>query len=254
MKVIAIAGKGGTGKTTISALIVTALKEGGAIPILAVDADPNYNLGEALGVEVTDTLGATLEGFIDQKGKIPAGMTKAAYLEMKMHQSVIEGNQVDLLVMGRPEGPGCYCFANNLLRKALEELTENYKIVLIDNEAGMEHLSRKTTAKLDILLLVSDHTIKGIRTAGRLKDLALEMNIDVKEMGLVVNMVEGELDPRAMDEIENLGLSLFAVIPRDTAVSELHLEDESLLSLEENSPIKMAVNALIEKTGYLNKL
>jgi CO dehydrogenase maturation factor len=254
MKVIAIAGKGGTGKTTISALIVSALKEGGATPILAVDADPNYNLGDALGVEVTGTLGATLESFIDQKGKIPAGMTKAAFLEMRMHQSVIEGKKVDLLVMGRPEGPGCYCFANNLLRKALEELTENYKIVLIDNEAGMEHLSRKTTAKLDILLLVSDHTIKGIRTAGRLKDLAIEMNIDIKEMGLVVNMVEGELDPRAMEEIEKLGLSLYGVMPRDTAVSELYLDNESLLSLKADSPIKLAVEALIEKTGYLNKL
>ncbi len=254
MKTIAIAGKGGTGKTTLSALMVLALKEGGATPILAVDADPNYNLGEALGMEVTETLGSTTEEVLDNKGKIPPGMTKASLLEMRMHQSVIEGKKIDLLVMGRPEGPGCYCFANNLLRKALEELSKNYRMVLIDNEAGMEHLSRRTTAKVDILFLVSDHTIKGIRTAARLRDLAREMKIELKEVGLVVNMVEEELDPKAVKEIESLDLSLYGVVPKDPGVSRIYLDDEPIVGLGNDSPVKSAVKSLMEKTGYLNNV
>jgi CO dehydrogenase maturation factor len=254
MKTIAVAGKGGTGKTTLSALMVLMLKEGGATPILAVDADPNYNLGEALGIEVTETLGSATDEVLDNKGNIPPGMTKGALLEMRMHQSVIEGEKVDLLVMGRPEGPGCYCFANNLLRKALEELNKNYKMVLIDNEAGMEHLSRKTTAKVDILFLVSDHTIKGIRTAARLRDLAQDMKIDVKEVGLVVNMVEGEIDPRAVKEIESLGLSLAGVVPKDPAVSGLYLDDEPIIGIGDDSPVKSAVKSIMEKTGYIKNV
>ncbi len=252
MKVIAVAGKGGTGKTTLSALIILGLKERGITPILAVDADPNYNLGEALGIAVDRTLGSTTEEFILKREKIPPGMTKGGVLEMKMHEAVIEDNKIDLIVMGRPEGPGCYCFINNLLRKSLGELSTNYKVVVIDNEAGMEHLSRKTTAKIDLLLLSSDHTIKGIRTAGRLRDLALEMEISVGEIGLVVNRVEDKLDPMALSEIEKLSLDLYAVLPEDPDVKRLYLNDTPLIQLGEDSALRAAINGLVEKTTKSN--
>ena len=248
MKVIAVAGKGGTGKTTLSALVILALKDRGMTPILAVDADPNYNLGEALGIAVDRTLGSTTEEFISKREKIPPGMTKGAVLEMKMHEAVIEDNKIDLIVMGRPEGPGCYCFINNLLRKSLSELSSNYKVVVIDNEAGMEHLSRKTTAKIDLLLLSSDHTIKGIRTAGRLRDLAMEMELSIGEIGLVVNRVEDKIDPMALGEIEKLSLDLYAVLPDDPDVNRLYLNDAPISELGEDSPLRVAINVLVEKT------
>ena len=252
MKVIAIAGKGGTGKSTLSALIILALKERGITPILAVDADPNYNLGEALGIAVDKTLGSATEDFISRRAKIPPGMTKGSVLEMKMHQAVIEDKKIDLIVMGRPEGPGCYCFINNLLRKSLSELSSNYRVVVIDNEAGMEHLSRKTTAQIDFLILSSDHTIKGIRTAGRLRDLASEMEISVGEIGLVVNRVEDKLDPMALKEIEKLSLDLYAILPEDPELKKLYLNDIPLIELGDNSPLKAAVNGLVEKTMKSN--
>jgi CO dehydrogenase maturation factor len=251
MKVIAVAGKGGTGKTTLAALMVLAFVDRGVRPILAVDADPNDNLGASLGIEVTKTLGAIREDFMDRRADIPPGMTKGALLEMRMHESVIEGEGVDLLVMGRSEGPGCYCFVNNLLRKAIGELSQNYAAVVIDNEAGMEHLSRRTVGKVDRLILVSDHTVKGVRTAGRLLDLAGEMRLEVASAGLVVNRVNGDaaagLSPGVSGEIEASGLSLFSVLPEDGEVARAYEEDRPITGLSAESPIRRAVEQLVDE-------
>jgi len=245
---IAIAGKGGTGKTTLSALLIGALRERGIIPILAVDADPNDNLGTALGIEVTRTLGEIREDFIDRRPDIPAGMTKGALLEMRMHESVIEGRGIDLLVMGRPEGPGCYCFVNNLLRKSIDELSRNYRAVVIDNEAGMEHLSRKTVAAVDRLFLVSDHTVKGIKTALRLKKLADDMAVSVAQTRLIVNRVGVDgLADAVRWEIENSGLGPSFILPEDEAVARACRQDTPLVGLME-TPCGRAVRKLLDDT------
>ncbi len=243
---IAVAGKGGTGKTTLCALVIGVLRERGTLPILAVDADPNDNLGGALGVEVTRTLGEIREDFIERRADIPPGMTKGALLEMRMHQSVIEGRGIDLLVMGRPEGPGCYCFVNNLLRKSIDELSRNYRAVVIDNEAGMEHLSRKIVGAVDLLLLVSDHTVKGVRTARRLSELADEMAVTAKETRLAVNRVgAGGLSEAVKDEMEKAGLGPWYVLPEDEIVARASREDTALVGLLE-TPYGRAVRRLMD--------
>ena len=188
---IAVAGKGGTGKTTISSLVVRHFVRAGKTPVFAVDADANYNLNDQLGVEVKRTIGGSRE---EMKRKIRPtrprpGMSKDDWIEMQMSADLIESEGFDLLVMGRPEGPGCYCAANNTLRRHLEILSDNYPVVVIDNEAGMEHLSRRTTAKIDLLLLVSEPSPVGIMTAARIRDLAREMEIAVARTGLVINRV-----------------------------------------------------------------
>jgi CO dehydrogenase maturation factor len=243
---IAVAGKGGTGKTTLCALMIGVLKEQGIIPVLAVDADPNDNLGPALGMEVTRTLGEIREDFMEKRPDIPPGMTKGALLEMRMHQSVIEGRDIDLLVMGRPEGPGCYCFVNNLLRKSIDGLSENYRAVVIDNEAGMEHLSRKTVGAVDVLFLVSDHTVKGVRTARRLKKLADEMAVTIKETRLVVNRVGAEgLSDQVKHEIDESGLGPWYVLPEDEGIALACREDTPIVGLLE-TPYGRAVRRLLD--------
>jgi CO dehydrogenase maturation factor len=244
---IAVAGKGGTGKTTLAALVIGALKARGALPILAVDADPNDNLGPAIGMAVTRTLGQIREAFIDRSPDIPPGMTKAALLEMRMHQSVIEGTGVDLLVMGRPEGPGCYCFVNNLLRKSIEELSENYRAVVIDNEAGMEHLSRKTVGAVDRLFLVSDHTVKGVRTAIRLRALADDIGVVVKKAHLVINRVGPDgLSNAVREQVERSGLGLGVILPEDEAIARACRDDTPVIGLLE-TPYGRAVSHLINQ-------
>jgi CO dehydrogenase maturation factor len=243
---IAVAGKGGTGKTTLCALVIGVLRERGTLPILAVDADPNDNLGPALGMEVTRTLGEIREDFIEKRPDIPPGMTKGALLEMRMHQSVIEGRGVDLLVMGRPEGPGCYCFVNNLLRKSIDELSRNYRAVVIDNEAGMEHLSRKTVGAVEVLFLVSDNTVKGVRTARRLKKLADEMAVTIKETRLVVNRVGAEgLSDAVRLEIDESRLGPWYVLPEDEIIARACREDTALVGLLE-TPYGRAVRRLVD--------
>jgi len=245
---IAVAGKGGTGKTTLAAMMIGALRQRGILPVLAVDADPNDNLGPALGMKVTRTLGEIREEFIDKRPDIPAGMTKGALLEMRMHQSVIEGQGVDLLVMGRPEGPGCYCFVNNLLRKSIDELSGNYRAIVIDNEAGMEHLSRKTVGSVDRLFLVSDHTVKGIRTALRLRKLADDMAVLISETLLIVNRVGTDgLSDAVRWEIEQSGLGPCVILPEDVGIAQACRDDAPLVDLLE-TPYGRAVRKLLDTT------
>ena len=184
---LAVAGKGGVGKSTISSLLVHMLSKKGKV--LAVDADPNSNLGQKLGIEVPGTVGDVREGLLSKGGEPPRDMSKQEYLKLKLRQILAEGERADLLTMGRPEGPGCYCYVNNLLRVFVDQLMDGYQYVIIDNEAGMEHLSRRTARGMDLLLLVSDPTQVGIATAERLSALADELDLKVKRKLLLVNGV-----------------------------------------------------------------
>jgi len=247
-KVIAMAGKGGTGKTTLSALIIRYLRSNGHGPILAVDADPSSNLADALGLPVKQSLGTAREDFFETKGKLPPGMTKETFLEMKLHEILVESEGLDLLVMGRPEGPGCYCYANNILRHHLDVLVKNYPYAVMDNEAGMEHLSRRTTQGVDYLLFLSDYSIKGIRTVGKIRELIDELKLSVKERHLVVDRAPQELDPGFSREIQAQGLNLLATVPVDPFISDYEMKGKPLLSLPDESP---AVQVVAEMMGKM---
>lgn len=206
-RLVAIAGKGGVGKSTIAALLVRLLAEEGTV--LAVDADPNSNLGEKLGLKVPGTVGQVREGLLERGGQPPADMSKQEYLRLKLQQILAEGDGFDLLTMGRPEGPGCYCYVNNLLRYLVDRLMDAYPYVVIDNEAGMEHLSRRTTRRMDLLLLVSDPTAVGVATAARLSELAEEMGLRVGRKVLLVNQVRHGKEEGAERLAEGTGLEHF---------------------------------------------
>ena len=218
---IALAGKGGTGKTTIAGMLIKYLMLKGKIPVLAVDADSNANLNEVLGLEVADTLGNVREDM--KKGKVPSGMTKDVFMSMKLERAIIETKGYDLIVMGQPEGSGCYCAANNLLTGFLERLTDNYPYIVIDNEAGMEHISRLTTKNVDILLIVSDTSRRGLQTAIRINKLANDLNIGVSKSYLIINKTKEELSDVVVNMIKDSGLEIAGTIPDDRTVYEYDL-------------------------------
>ena len=218
---IALAGKGGTGKTTIAGMLIKYLVLKGKIPVLAVDADSNANLNEVLGLEVTDTLGTAREEM--KKGNVPNGMTKDVFISMKLEQAIVETEGYDLIVMGQPEGSGCYCAANNLLTGFLERLTDNYPYIVIDNEAGMEHISRLTTKNVDILLIVSDTSRRGLQTAIRINKLANDLNIGVSKSYLIINKTKEELSDVVVNMIKDSGLEIAGTIPDDRTVYEYDL-------------------------------
>lgn len=247
--VMGIGGKGGTGKTTVAALLIKALLEMGKRPILAVDADPNSNLHESLGFETNTSIGTVLEEFMRGREKLPPGVPKESYLELKLSEVVVEGEGLDLLSMGRPEGPGCYCFPNLLLRRFVEMLLGNYPYIVIDNEAGMEHLSRRTTRKMSVMLITSDPTIKGVRTAGRLKRLAEEMELEIGRVYLVVDRVKERIEEEVEKEIKNEGLTLLGTIPEDELVLRFDMERRSLLELPPDSKAYKAMRELIGELG-----
>lgn len=244
---IAIAGKGGTGKTTISSLVIRNLisKKNGSV--LALDADPNSNLNELLGIDITSTVGQMVESFKKDGAKLSSGLYKDQMVEMNIHKSVIEGNGFDLLVMGRGEGPGCYCAANNLFKKYIDMLQESYKYVVMDNEAGMEHLSRKTTNDVDYLLIVSDPSPRGILTAARLRDLAKELSIKAKQAYLVLNRVDGPIDERLLEIIKKYDLEMITSINSDFDLTETELAGRNIFDLNPKSSALLQVNSLIEK-------
>ncbi|MGB9792518.1 MAG: AAA family ATPase [Thermacetogeniaceae bacterium] len=244
-KHIAVAGKGGTGKTTTAALLIRYLIENKKGSILAVDADPNSNLNEALGVKVENTISTILEDV--KKNNVPPGMTKQTYLELKLHQSLTETQYFDLLVMGGPPGPGCYCFPTELLKKHMEVLDNNYDYMVIDNEAGMEHISRQTIEDVDILLLISDPTAKGVRTVGKIYELAKSLKIEIGEAYIIVTKTSDASE--LMDEIKATGLELLGIIPNDPLVAEYDLKGKPLMELPEDSA---AVKASREIFGKLN--
>jgi CO dehydrogenase maturation factor len=244
---IAVAGKGGCGKTSIAALIVRYLKINGKTPILAVDADPNSNLNESLGLKVGQTIGMILDGFQHDKIKIPVGFTKEAYLEYKLNQSVVESSGLDLITMGRGQGPECYCYPNLILKKFVDELSHNYSFIVMDNEAGLEHLSRKTTENVDALLLVSNHSVKGIRAIARILEIVNEVKLNVRKQFTVINLVPDSLDPLVVKELERFKLTLDIIIPEDKDLYRYDLEQKPLMDLPETSLAIRAVNELMSK-------
>ena len=242
---IAVAGKGGSGKTSITCMIIRHLIKNGKGPILAVDADPNANLGESMGLSIPKTIGSIIASFNDEKINIPQGMTKEAFLEVKLHDAVVESRGLDLVTMGRGEGAECYCYPNVLLRKFIDTLAGSYDYMVMDNEAGMEHLSRRTTQNIDELLLVSDHSVKGVRTIARIRDLVSELKLVVKRQSPIINYVPDQLDPGVTEELDRLGIVPAAIIPLDEEIHEYDLRQKSLLDLPDNSKAVMAAGNFI---------
>jgi CO dehydrogenase maturation factor len=252
---IAVAGKGGTGKTSVTSLVIRYILKNNLGTVLAVDADPNSNLAESLGLEVRQTVGRILNEFQGEKLTIPAGMTKEAYLEYKLNGAITESKNIDLITMGRGEGPECYCYPNTVIRKLVDEWAKNYAYVVMDNEAGMEHLSRRTTQNIDEMLLVSDHSIKGLRALARIRDLIKELKLVITRESIIINNVPGEVDPRIKEEMERLGITPAALIPADEQISQYDLEQKPLFQLPDTSKAVTAVNELmnrlLSKSGVL---
>jgi CO dehydrogenase maturation factor len=238
---IALAGKGGTGKTTMAGMLIKYLLKKNKTPILAVDADCNANLNEVLGVAMTATLGNAREEM--KKGDVPSGMTKDVFMEMKLEEAVVEAEGFDLIVMGRPEGPGCYCAANTLLTNYLERLSGNYPYIVMDNEAGMEHISRLTTNNVNILLIVSDSSRRGLQAAVRIDELARCLKIVVDKSYMVINQVREAPSPQAMEMIKKAGLELIGTVPEDDLIYNYDLNGRPTIEMPEDSKsVKAAFN------------
>jgi len=232
---IVISGKGGTGKTTIAALLIDALIAAGERPILAVDADPNANLHEALGIALTETLGGMREEAFTRA--IPPGMDRTGYVKYRFRRALAEAEGYDLLAMGRPEGSGCYCFPNALLTECIGTLERGYRFVVVDSEAGMEHIARGTIKNPDVLLIVSDPSARGIRTAGRIRDLAEGLGLSRDRVFLAVNRDRG-------DAVVESDLPLVARIPEDRGVGEADLAGTPIVGIPQESPARAAVRML----------
>ena len=238
---IALAGKGGTGKTTLAGMLIKYLVMKGKTPVLAVDADCNANLNEVLGVDVIDTLGNAREEM--KKGDVPSGMTKDVFMSMKLEQAIVEDDRFDLVALGQPEGQGCYCAANTLLTGFLEKLTDNYPYIVMDNEAGMEHISRLTTKNVDILLVVSDTSRRGLQAAVRITELAKCLNIGVGKSYLVINQAKEKPSAVVHRIIDTGGLELAGMIPDDEMIYEYDLNGKPTIDMPvDNRAVQAAFN------------
>lgn len=247
--VIAFAGKGGTGKTTIAALTVRYLSEKRNRPVLAVDADSNACLNEALGVSVHATIGRLREESLDavrSGADRPGGMSMEQLFDYQVQQSLIESNGFDLMVMGRPEGPGCYCAANNIIRKYTDKLSDKYPYVVLDNEAGMEHLSRRTTHKVDLLLIISDPTVKGVQTARRINSLVDELALDVNRRELIINRVSDDHLAQLKNAVPDLPFENIFNVPNDESVFLLDLEGKPVFKLPHDCPAVKRVYQILD--------
>jgi CO dehydrogenase maturation factor len=242
---IALAGKGGTGKTTVAGMLIKYLLKKDLTPILAVDADSNANLNEVLGLEVDETLGDARENM--KKGNVPSGMTKDVFISMKLEQAIVESDGYDLIVMGQPEGAGCYCAANSLLTNFLEKLTNNYPYIVMDNEAGMEHISRLTTKNVDLLLIVSDTSRRAVQAATRINQLAKSLNIGVSKSCLIINQAKNSPPDAVFDMINEVGLELAGTIPEDDTVYEFDLNGRPTVEMPEDSSSVKAAFEIFEK-------
>ncbi len=249
-RTIGIAGKGGTGKTTVAALLIKFLSQKGLV--LAVDADPSTNLSQALGLPLDDnkTVGRIRERMAKDasKDRLSPTVGKSEYLFGKIVESLVESKGFDLLSMGRPEGPGCYCASNEFLRASLDKLVKDYRYsyIVMDCEAGMEHISRQTTRDIDALLIMSDPTIKGVTTAARMKELIEEMRSNVGRIGLVINRVRGELSPEIKKIIDESGLQIIALIPEDPDMANLEMRGKPVTELPQESPLQLKVKEIAE--------
>ena len=232
--VIAMAGKGGTGKTTIAGFLIKYLVQKGKTPILAVDADSNTNLNEVLGISIKATLGTAREEMKD--GVVQQGMTKQMFMEMKLAEAVVEGEGFDIIAMGRPEGAGCYCAANTLLSMYLGKLIDNYSYMVMDNEAGMEHISRLTTNNVDVLLIVSDPSIRGIETAGRINTLVDDLKVRAAKRFLIINQARDGLTDSLQEAIVKHGLNLAGTMPKDDLLYDFDMKGNPTVNLPDDNP------------------
>ncbi|MCI5196638.1 MAG: carbon monoxide dehydrogenase [Candidatus Electrothrix sp. AW5] len=246
-KVIALAGKGGTGKTTTSALLIKYLTHRKMTPVLAVDADANANLNELLDLNVQTTLGEIRK---ELKGDIPTGMTRDQYMEMKIHQALIEETGFDLLVMGQPDGPGCYCAANQYLAMTMDKLAENYAYIIVDNEAGMEHLSRMNLRSIDYLFIVSDPSARGIMTARRIADITEPLQLEIKKQYLLVNRtpdpIPSALQAKIDEAVAEANMELAGIISSSDDLIQQELNRASYLDLPDNSAVIEQVFAIFD--------
>ncbi len=249
---IAVAGKGGVGKTTTCGMMIDYLCKKKNGPVLVVDADANSNLNEVLGVEVETSLGQIREemAHAELTGSIPKGMTKADYAEMEFSNALIEDDDFDMLVMGRTQGKGCYCYVNGVLQSQMEKYAKNYAYVVMDNEAGLEHVARGTLPHVDTMLLVSDCSRRGVQAVARIADMIREMNLNPGQMGLIVNRAPGGvLDDGVKAEIERHGLTLYGVLPHDEAVYRCDCQGDPSSKLPDSDPMKTALKGIMEQLG-----
>jgi CO dehydrogenase maturation factor len=250
---IAVAGKGGVGKTTVCGMMIDYLIKEKKTPLLVVDADANSNLNEVLGIEVDTTLGTVREEMAQAELRgdvIPKGMTKADYAEYRFNTALVEEDDFDMLVMGRTQGKGCYCFVNGILKSQVDKYVGNYKYTVIDNEAGMEHIARGTLPKVDTLLLVSDCSRRGIQAVARIADMVEELKLNPTQMGLIVNRAPGGiLNEGVREEIDKHGLTLLGVLPQDDAVYEADCMGDPSSKIPDSSPMKQALAKLLRSVG-----
>jgi len=237
---IAVSGKGGTGKTTISALLIRSFIDLGEVPVLAVDADPNANLHEALGVIVHESLGSMREEAFTRL--IPPGMNRHNYVRFRFRQALVEANGFDLVAMGRPEGSGCYCFANDLLSECMLELEREYRFIVIDTEAGMEHISRGTIGKPDMLLIVSDPSARGLRTITRIREIATQLGFEPERIRIIFNRFRCSVAP-----VDIGNDAPVAIIPDDQQVEAADLAATPVSQIPADSPARVAVMDLARK-------
>ena len=254
MKTIAVAGKGGTGKTTISAMLIHWIGVHITKSILAVDADANVNLNDVLGISLNDTIGAIREEMREKIQNIPAGMTKQQFLEYKIQTSLVETPDFDLIAMGRPEGSGCYCYSNNLLRDILKTLCTNYDFIIIDNEAGMEHLSSKVKSDFDYLLIVSDPIVRGIQTAGKISRLVNDLKTRVKEKYLILNRINNSVSQPVLDTIKIEDLNLLGIIPEDNDLLSQDQQGNLIWPIISKSAAYQALKQIMPKLEIKSKI
>jgi len=255
---IALAGKGGVGKTTISGMVVKFLMQSQPGAILAIDADPSSNLNMVLGLGLDWTVGDIRENLLAQvkesltaggaaMGTIAGGVTKREYLEYEIRSSLSEGDHFDLIAMRQPEGPGCYCAVNHNLRDVIDSISKNYRYVVIDNEAGMEHLSRRTTRDVQHLLIVSDPTHRGIVAAERIAGFRKEMDINIENCYLILNRVPGEIPPPLKARLDQLEVPLLGTVPADLELAEFEFSGRPLVELGDSSPVYQAVAGMMRR-------
>ena len=249
---IAVAGKGGVGKTTTCGMLIDYLCKKQNGPVLVVDADANSNLNEVLGVEPETTLGQIREEMAqaELKGTIPKSMTKAEYAEIKFNNALIEEDDFDMLIMGRTQGEGCYCFVNSMLKRQMDKYVPNYRYVVMDNEAGLEHVARGTLPHVDTMLLISDCSRRGVQAVARLAEMIKEMDLNPGQMGLIINRApNGVLDEGVKAEIDKHGLKLLGVLPQDEAVYRCDCDGEPSAKLPDNNPVKTALRGIMQGLG-----
>ncbi|CAG0928329.1 hypothetical protein TFLX_00848 [Thermoflexales bacterium] len=255
---IALAGKGGVGKTTIAAMVIKYLAQAQPGAVLAIDADPSSNLNMVLGLDLDWTVGEIREDMLSQvkqsltaggaaMGALSGGMSKHDYLDHHIRSSLAEGARFDLIAMGRGEGPGCYCAVNHNLREVIDAMSKNYAYVVIDNEAGMEHLSRRTTRDVQHLLIVTDPTQRGIVAAERIAGFRQELDIRIENSYLILNDMTGAVPTPLLARIQQLDIPLLGVVPHDETAKEFEFNARPLVELSEETPLYQAVAGLMQK-------